>query len=59
MGDGMICATTSKTQVAQGSAITPQTGCATTTTPKGEVVVVAQRDPVQFWGGAIWRENFQ
>ncbi len=34
MGNGMMCATTQKSWVAQGDANTPKNSCATTTSPK-------------------------
>ncbi len=43
MGNGVMCATTQKSGVAQGDANTPKNSCATTTTPKGGWGVVALR----------------
>lgn len=43
MGNGLMCATTPKTGVAQGDANTLKNRCATTTPPKGGWVVVALR----------------
>ena len=51
MGNGVMCAATQKSGVAQGDANTPKNSCATTTTPKRGVGGGGAAPPVRSRGG--------